>query len=40
MVIFSEVTEKQCAGEVSTLESKNSTCAILRGHLSNSWAGY
>jgi len=38
-MIFSKITETNCIKErYSTLESQNSTCATLRGHLSNSWA--
>ena len=38
IVTFSENTEKKNAlREVSPLESYNSTCAAVRGHVSNSW---
>ena len=37
--LLSEITEKQCVKERHpALESENSTCATLRGHLSNSCA--
>jgi len=37
--IFSEVTQKERDKErCPSPESENSTCATLRGHLSNSWA--
>jgi len=42
LVIFLQLAEKEWITlgydmEINPLDDENSTCAILRGHLSNSW---